>query len=417
VKVLVLGAGVIGVATAHYLAEDGHEVTVVDRQPGPGLETSFGNAGNVCPSYATPWAAPGMRWKAAKWLLERDAPLAVRWGADPRLLGWAASWLANCSRRRFEQNKRRMQRLSRYSLACLQRLRESAGLHYEETTQGILQLLRTERELAAAVDHTRILDAAGIRYRVLDPKGCIDVEPGLAHARVAFAGGLHLPADETGDCQLFTQALAARASRRGVRFRFATTIEGIAVEGGRATGVATSGGLVTTDRYVVALGCGAVPLLAPVDIRLPIQPVKGYSLTLPIARPELAPRASVMDEQTKIAITRLGNRVRVAGTAELGATTIDAPPERFRILERVLRELYPDATEHDRPRYWAGLRPMTPDGPPLLGPTPIDNLLLNVGHGSQGWSMACGSGRILADLVSGRRPEIDLEGLMLGRYA
>jgi len=416
VKVVVLGAGVIGVATAHYLAEDGHEVTVVDRQPGPALETSFGNAGNVCPSYATPWAAPGMRWKAAKWLLQGDAPLAVRWRADPNLLGWAGSWLANCSRRRFEQNKPRMQRLSHYSLACLQRLRQSTGLHYEETTRGILQLLRTERELAAVVDHTRILEAADIPHKVLGPKGCIEVEPGLAHARVPFAGGLHLPADETGDCQLFTQALAEHASRRGVRFRFQTAIEGIAVDGGRATGVATSDGLVAADRYVVALGCGAVPVLAPLGIRLPIQPVKGYSLTLPIARPDLAPRASIMDEHTKVAITRLGNRVRAAGTAELGATTTDAPPERFRTLARVLRELYPDAAGLEQPQYWAGLRPMTPDGPPILGPTPIGNVLLNVGHGSQGWSMACGSGRVVADLVSGRRPEIDLEGLTLERY-
>jgi D-amino-acid dehydrogenase len=392
-------------------------VTVVDRQPGPGLETSFANAGNVCPSYATPWAAPGMRWKAARWLLERDAPLAVRWRADARLLGWAASWLANCSHRRFEQNKRRMQRLSRYSLACLQRLRESAGLHYEETTQGILQLLRTDRELAAVGDHTRILEAAGIPHRVLDPKGCIDIEPGLAYARVPFAGGLHLPADETGDCRLFTQALAERASRRGVRFRFETAVDAIAIEGGRATGVVTSDGLMDADRYVVALGCGAAPLLAPLGLRLPIQPVKGYSLTLPIAQPELAPRASVMDEHTKIAITRLGNRVRAAGTAELGAATTEAPLERFRTLERVLGELYPDAAERDPPQYWAGLRPMTPDGPPILGATPIGNLLLNVGHGSQGWSMACGSGRILADLVSSRPPEIDLAGLTLDRYA
>jgi D-amino-acid dehydrogenase len=417
VRILVLGAGVIGVTTAHHLAEDGHEVVVVDRQPAAGLETSFGNAGNVCPSYATPWAAPGMRWKALKWLLERDAPLAVCWRADANLAAWAGSWLANCSRRRFEQNKRRMQRLSRYSLACLQELRATTGLHYEETTQGILQLLRTDRELARIVDHTRILEAAGIPHKVLGPEGCIDVEPGLAHARVPFAGGLHLPADETGDCQLFTQALAEHASKRGVRFRFRTTVEGIAVEGGRATGVATNGGLVAADRYVVALGCSSAPLLAPLGFRLPIQPVKGYSLTLPIVQPDRAPRASVMDEHTKVAITRIGNRVRAAGTAELGATTIDAPPARFGTLARVLRELYPEAAGPAPPQYWAGLRPMTPDGPPILGPTPIGNLLLNVGHGSQGWSMACGSARVLADLVSGRRPEIDLEGLTLDRYA
>jgi D-amino-acid dehydrogenase len=407
---------VIGVATAHYLAEDGHEVTVVDRQSGPALETSFGNAGNVCPSYATPWAAPGMRWKALKWLLREDAPLEVHWRANADLLRWMESWLGNCSRRRFERNKQRMQRLSRYSLACLQRLRESTGIHYEETTRGILQLLRTNHELAAVVDHTRILEGAGIPHKVLGPKGCVDVEPGLAHARVPFAGGLHLPADETGDCHLFTQALAGHASRQGAKFRFQTQIDGLNVEGGRVKSVATSGEPLTADRYVVALGCWAVRLLAPLGIRLPIQPVKGYSLTLPATFLHLAPRASVMDEHTKIAITRFGDRVRVAGTAELGATSTDAPPERFRNLVQCLQELFPEAADFERPRYWAGLRPMTPDGPPILGRTPIANLFLNAGHGSQGWSMACGSGRIVADLVSGREPQIDLDGLTLARY-
>jgi D-amino-acid dehydrogenase len=415
-KVLVLGAGVIGVATAHYLAEDGHEVTVVDRQPAPALETSFANAGNVCPSYAAPWAAPGMRWKALKWLLQKDAPLDVRWRADADLLGWMGSWLASCSRASFERNKPRMQRLSRYSLGCLQQLREAIGIRYDETRVGILQLMRTEREFAALASHTRILAAAGIPHRVLAPQGCLEIEPALAHAQVAFAGGLHLPADETGDCQLFTQALAEHASRRGVRFRFETAVEGLSVEGECMTGVATSAGPLSADRYVVALGTGAVPLLAPHGIRLPIQPVKGYSVTLPVARFDRAPRASVMDEHNKVAITRLGNRVRAAGTAELGATDTEAPPERLRTLLRSLRELFPDAAEFERPQYWAGLRPMTPDGPPILGRTPIGGLFLNLGHGSQGWSMACGSGRILAHLVGDRAPDINLEGLTLSRY-
>ncbi len=415
-RVLVLGAGVIGVATAWYLAEDGHEVTVVERRPAPALETSFGNAGNVCPSYATPWAAPGMRRKALKWLFQSDAPLAVRWRADPELLRWMGSWLANCSRRRFEQNKPRMQRLSRYSLQCLQALREATGIRYDETRSGILQLLRTAPELAAIADHTRILAAAGIPHSVLDPKACVAVEPALAHAAVAFAGGLHLPADETGDCQLFTQALAEHASRRGVRFRFETTVEGLHVEGGRMTGAATSAGLLSADRYVLALAAGAVPLLAPHGVRLPIQPVKGYSVTFPVARADRAPRASVMDEHTKVAITRFGGRVRAAGTAELGAHGTDAPPDRFGKLLRAMRELFPDAADFSRPQYWAGLRPMTPDGPPILGRSPIGSLFLNVGHGSQGWSMACGSGRILAHVVADRASDINLEGLTFARY-
>jgi D-amino-acid dehydrogenase len=416
-KVLVLGAGVIGVATAHYLAEDGHEVTVVDRQPAPGLETSFGNAGNVCPSYATPWAAPGMRWKALKWLLQKDAPLAVRWRFDPELFRWMGSWLANCSRTRFERNKPQMQRLSRYSLQCLQKVREASGIHYDETRAGILQLLRSEEEVAAVAAHTRILAAAGVPHELLSSRGCVEVEPALAHAQVPFAGGLHLSADETGDCQAFTQALAEHASRRGVRFRFETTVEALQVEGEYLTAVATSAGPLSADRYVVALACGAAPLLAPHGIRVPIQPVKGYSVTLPVARFDRAPRASVMDERNKVAITRLGNRVRAAGTAELGATDVEAPPARFGKLLASLRELFPDAADLARPQYWAGLRPMTPDGPPVLGRTPIGGLFLNIGHGSQGWSMACGSGRILAHVLADRAPDINLDGLTLARYA
>ncbi len=416
-RVVVLGAGVVGVATAYYLAEDGHEVTVIERQSAPALETSFGNAGNVCPSYATPWAAPGMRWKALKWLLQDESPLRVDWQADAAFVRWVLGWLANCSRRRFERNKARMQRLSRYSLACLQALREATGIEYDQTTRGILQLLRTRAELAAIADHTRLLDRAGLPYRLLDPRECIAVEPALAYAVAPFAGGLHLPLDETGDCNAFAQALAEQASRRGVRFRFETTVERLALEGARVTGVATSDGPVRADRVVVALGIGAVPLLRAVGVRLPIQPVKGYSLTLPIARFDRAPAASVMDEHTKVAITRLGNRLRAAGTAELGADSIDAPVQRFRTIERTLRELFPEAGDLERVARWAGLRPMTPDGPPLLGRTAIADLFLNVGHGAQGWSMACGSGRIVAHLVSDKRPDIDIEGLTLERYA
>jgi D-amino-acid dehydrogenase len=416
-RVVVLGAGVVGVATAYYLAEDGHDVTVIDRQPAPALETSFGNAGNVCPSYATPWAAPGMRWKALKWLVQSEAPLRVDWRADGPFLRWVLAWLANCSRARFERNKPRMQRLSRYSLACLQALRDATGIAYDQTTRGILQLLRTEAELAAIVAHTRILDKGGIPYRVLAAGDCVAIEPALAHAQAAFAGGLHLPLDETGDCNLFAQALAERASQHGARFRMETVVERLALEGARVVGVVTGDGSVRADRVVVALGIGSVSLLDAVGVRVPIQPVKGYSLTLPIARFDRAPQSSVMDEHTKVAITRLGNRVRAAGTAELGAASLDAPRDRFATILRALRDLFPEAGNADRASYWAGLRPMTPDGPPILGRTGVAGLYVNVGHGAQGWSMACGSGRIVAHLVSDRKPDIDIEGLTLERYA
>jgi len=416
-KVIVLGAGVIGVATAHYLVEDGHEVTVIDRQAGPGRETSFANAGSVCPSYATPWAAPGMRWKALRWLLQKDAPLRVHLRLDPALLRWALSWLAHCSPERFAVNKPRMQRLSHYSLGCLQALRAATGIRYAETTRGVLQLLRTEAELAAADRHVRILAAAGIPHALLDPPKCIEVEPALAHAHVPFAGGVHLPRDESGDCHQFTERLAERAASRGARFRFGTVVERIEVEGGDATGIVTSEGTLRADRYVVALGVAATELLKPLGIRLPIQPVRGFSVTLPITRADRAPLASIIDEHTKVAITRLDDRLRAAGAAEIGSRSTEAPADRIRAILGSVRDLFPSAADFGTVERWAGLRPMTPDGPPLLGPTRIANVLLNVGHGGQGWSMACGSGRAVADLVAGRRPEIDLDGLTLSRYA
>jgi D-amino-acid dehydrogenase len=358
-----------------------------------------------------------MRWKALKWLLQDDSPLRVEWRADAAFLRWALAWMGHCSRRRFERNKTRMQRLSRYSLACLQALRESTGIAYDETTRGILQLLRTEGELAGVANHVRILDRAGIPHKLLDPNGCVRIEPALAHAQAPFAGGLHLPLDETGDCHLFSQQLAEHASRRGARFRFETVVERLEFEAGRLVGASTADGVVRADRVVVALGIGSARLLAAAGVRVPMQPVKGYSVTLPVARFERAPQSSVMDEHTKVAITRLGNRLRAAGTAELGAASLDAPPDRFRTILRALRELFPDAADFARPQHWAGLRPMTPDGPPVLGRTGVANLFVNVGHGAQGWSMACGSGRIVAHLVSDKKPDIDLDGLTIERYA
>jgi D-amino-acid dehydrogenase len=416
VKVLVLGAGVIGVTTAYYLAQDGHEVTVLDRQPGAGLEASFANAGNVCPGYATPWAAPGMRSKALRWMLKQHAPLKLNFRADPALLAWMGRWLRECAPERFRVNKARMQHLSYYSLRCLQGLRREIGLDYDRASEGILQLLRTGAEVDAVANHLPVLQAAGIPHRLVDARGCVTLEPALEYARVPFAGGLHLPGDETGDCYQFTQALAEHASARGVRFRFETSVEELRTEGDRVVGAGTADGVINADRYVVALGHESVRLLAPRSIRLPIQPVKGYSVTLPITAFDHAPRASVMDEQSKVAITRLGNRIRAAGTAELGATDLATPPERFETLLDTLRSLFPEAADESRADFWAGMRPMTPDGPPVLGATPFTNLFLNVGHGSQGWSMACGSARVVAQLVSGKDPGLDIEGLTLERY-
>ena len=415
-KVLVLGAGVIGVTTAYYLAQNGHEVTVVDRREGVGLEASYANGGNVCPGYATPWAAPGMRSKALRWMRQENAPLKLNLRADPAMLAWMMRWLRECKPERFRVNKSRMQHLSYYSLRCLQGLRREIGLEYERTSDGILQLLRTAEEVDAVANHLPVLKEAGIPHRLVDRRGCTTLEPALEFARVPFAGGLHLPGDETGDCYIFTQSLAEQASARGVRFRFDTDVTGLRVEGGLVAAVETSDGPLFADRVVVALGHESVRLLSPVGVRLPIQPVKGYSVTLPITASDHAPRASVMDEHTKIAITRLGNRIRAAGTAELGATELDTPPERFEVLLDTLRDLFPEAADESRAFFWAGMRPMTPDGPPVLGATPVANLFLNVGHGSQGWSMACGSARVVAQVVSGEDPGLDIAGLTLERY-
>ena len=415
-RVLVLGAGVVGVTTAHYCHALGHEVTVVDRREGAGLETSFANAGDVCPSYATPWAAPGMRWKAFKWMFEKDAPARLNLRPDPRLARWMLSWFFNCSATRFAVNKPRMQRIAHYSRACLEALRRETGIEYDQTTLGILQLFRTPQELEAAGHHTRILTASGIPHRLLDAKGCVAADPGLARATVALAGGLHMPADETSDPYKFTQALSARLAAAGVRFEYRTQVLRLVRDGDSIAGVETPSGLLRADRYVVALASGSVPLLAPLGIRLPVIPVKGYSITVPIADAMFSPRSGVIDEHCKVAITRMGDRLRAAGTAELGATDTGAPVERCRVILRAARELYPQAAEYSNPQLWAGMRPMTPDGPPLLGPTRCTNLLLNVGHGSQGWTQACGSARVLADLVSGKKPDIDIEGLTLSRY-
>lgn len=417
-RILILGSGVVGVTSAYYLAQKGHEVTVLDRQPAAGMETSFANAGQVSPGYSAPWAGPGIPLKAMKWLMMHHSPLVIRPGLDPRLYFWLAKMLANCTEAAYRRNKARMVRLAEFSRDALRELRAETGIAYDERAKGTLQLFRTHKQLDHVGDDTVVLDAHNVPYEVLDVTGCIAVEPALARVREKFVGGLRLPGDETGDAHLFTQRLAAIAQKRGVSFRYGVSVEHLRAEGGRITGAALEGGeLLTADLYVAAMGSYTPALLKPLGIDLPIYPVKGYSLTLPITDPAAAPESTVMDETYKIAITRLGDRIRVGGTAELAGFSLDLPESRRQTLAFSVGDLFPDGGDLSKATFWTGLRPMTPDGTPIVGPTAYGNLYTNTGHGTLGWTMACGSGRVLADLIGGQAPDIASDDFAVSRYA
>jgi D-amino-acid dehydrogenase len=416
VKVLVLGGGVIGVTTAWYLAKAGHAVTVVDRQAGPALETSFANAGEVSPGYASPWAGPGVPVKAIKWLLMKHGPLVIRPRPDPAMWLFMLKMLRNCTTARYAVNKARMIPIAEYSRDCLRALRSEIGIHYDEESRGTLQLFRREAQLDGTAGDIAVLKQYGVPYEVLDRSGCIAAEPALAAVKEKFVGGLRLPEDETGDCHMFTRALAARGAECGVKFCFSTSIEHLVVEGARIAGVVTSAGLLRADSYVLALGSWSPQLLKPLHISIPVYPVKGYSITVPVKDPAAAPVSTVMDESYKVAITRLGSRIRVGGTAEISGYSNVLHLKRRATLDHSLTDLFPGGGDLAQATFWCGLRPMTPDGPPLVGPTRYTNLHLNTGHGTLGWTMACGSGRVLADLLSGRKPEVDIGELAMSRY-
>ena len=416
VKVLVLGAGVVGVTIAYELAGAGHDVTVVDRQDGPARETSYANAGEVSPGYSAPWAGPGVPLKAVKWLLMRHRPLVIRPHLDWALIRWSLATLANCTAARYAINKARMVRLAEYSRDCLRALRAATGIAYDERMQGTLQLFRTQKQFDGSAGDIAVLRKSGVAFDLLDRDGCIRHEPALARVRAKFVGGLLLPGDETGDCLKFSERLAALAAERGVAFRFATAIHAIARSGERIEGVATSAGTLAADAYVVALGSHSPLQLAPIGIRIPVYPVKGYSITVPIVDPAGAPESTVMDETHKVAVTRLGDRIRVGGTAELAGYTLRLHEARRDTLSHVVGDLFPGGGDVARAEFWCGLRPMTPDGTPVVGPTPIKNLFLATGHGTLGWTMAAGTARVIADVVSGRAAGIDLDGLTIARY-
>ena len=420
-NVIVLGSGVIGTTTAWYLAQRGARVTVIDRQPGAALETSYANAGQVSPGYSTPWAAPGIPLKAMKWLFQRHAPLAIRADGSLFQLRWMAQMLANCSSARYAVNKERMMRVSEYARDCLRTLRADTGIAYEERSRGTLQLFRTQAQLDAAARDIAVLEECGVPYELLDGDALAAAEPALAHRPGKLAGGLRLPNDETGDCQLFTTRLAQMAEAAGVTFRFGTEVRELVRRGSHIEGVRIAGAdgveqTLIADRYVLAFGSYSRALAASLGLDLPVYPVKGYSLTVPLIDAARAPLSTVLDETYKVAVTRFDERIRVGGMAELGGFDLRLNPRRRETLEMVVNDLFPGGGDVKAAEFWTGLRPMTPDSTPIIGATPFPELFLNTGHGTLGWTMSCGAGALVADLVTGRQPAIRHDDLGLVRY-
>ncbi|AEA59664.1 D-amino acid dehydrogenase [Burkholderia gladioli] len=414
-RVVILGSGVVGVTSAYYLARAGHEVTVIDREAGPALETSFANAGQISPGYAAPWAAPGVPLKAVKWMFEKHAPLAIRLDGTRFQLQWMWQMLRNCTAERYAVNKGRMVRLAEYSRDCFQALRADTGIAYEGRTGGTLQLFRTQAQFDGAAKDIAVLRDANVPFELLTADQLKNAEPALAAVSHKLTGGLRLPGDETGDCQLFTTRLAAMAEELGVQFRYNTPIDALAIAGGRIAGVQCGGELVRGDAYVVALGSYSTRFLSNI-VKIPVYPLKGYSITAPIVDTAAAPVSTVLDETYKIAITRFDSRIRVGGMAEIAGFDKRLNQARRETLEMCVNDLFPGGGDTSKASFWTGLRPMTPDGTPIVGRTPVPNLFLNTGHGTLGWTMSCGSGQLLADLMSGKKPAIQADDLSVHRY-
>ncbi|WP_142848507.1 D-amino acid dehydrogenase [Telmatospirillum sp. J64-1] len=417
-KALVMGAGVVGVTAAWYLARSGYDVTVIERREGAGLETSFANGGQVSPCHAEPWANPGTPRKMLKWLGKPDAPLVARWTRwDPALWRWGISFLANCTAARTEINTERTLRVALYSRQCLSELREETGIQYDQSLLGILHIYRDEAEFEGARHAAETMARYGLVRQVKTPAQCLDIEPALRTVGNQLAGGIFTPQDESGDAHLFTTRLAGMAAEAGVTFSWNTSIQGFEREGDRLSAVVTDKGRFTADAYVLALASYSPLLARQLGLRLPIYPAKGYSITAPLDPDRhIAPRVSITDDENKLVFSRLGNRLRAAGTAEMAGWDASLTEIRAQTVLRKTRELFPQGAEYDRTEFWAGLRAVTPDSVPILGATPVRNLWLNTGHGTLGWTMACGAGRLLADLIAGRKPDIDPGGLGLDRF-
>jgi len=409
-RVVVLGSGVIGVSTAWWLSRAGHDVTVIDRRSGPAQETSFANGGQISVSYAEPWASPGAPLKLLRWMMRDDAPMVFRPRLDARQWAWGVQFLRECLPGRFEPNLRAMVRLSEYSRSTLRAMRSELGLEYDQVQRGILHFYRDAAAFEASQRGGGIMRDLGIDRRVVSPDEVVALEPALGPHRASIVGGDFTPDDESGDVHKFTVALADHCTRAGVDFQYDTQITRLIPEGGQIRAVETidargAFGSREADAFVVAMGVGSPALVKPLGLRVPVYPAKGYSLTLPVRHGALAPTVSLSDSSHKLVMSRFGDRFRLAGTAELSGYSRALDERRCASMLNYARTLFPDAFNVEDVRYWSGLRPTTPSNVPLIGRTRIANLYLNTGHGTLGWTMGAGSGRALADLLSGRRPE------------
>lgn len=406
-KILILGAGVIGVTSAWYLSRAGHQVTVVDRQPGAALETSRANGGQIAAGHAEPWASPEVVPKLLRWMGREDAPLLFRPRADWAQWRWGLGFLRECLPGRFGRNTRNLSSLAVYSRDCLRALRDETGIEYDQLSRGILHFCTEQDEFDALTRHAALPGDQGIRREVKTVAECLEIEPALGSSRTPIVGGVFTPDDESGDAHIFTQALARLAIAQGTVFRIGTAIESFDSNVDSITGVRLAGGTperLVADAYVVALGSYSPLILEPVGIRIPVYPLKGYSITIPLSAETaaLAPIVSLTDESKKLVFSRLGGRLRVAGTAELSGYDLGVNAARCAAIRERTRVLFPGVDEGAEVEYWAGLRPATPTNAPLIGATRYPNLFLNTGHGTLGWTLACGSARALAEIVSGR---------------
>jgi D-amino-acid dehydrogenase len=404
----VLGAGVVGVTSAWYLAAAGHEVTVLDRRPEPGLETSFANGGQISAGHAEPWAKPSVVPKIFGWLGREDAPLLFRPRADWAQWRWGLGFLRECMPGRFERNSRTLSGLALYSRECLRALRRGTGIRYDELSRGILHFCTSQRDFESVAAHAEAVRAMGISRHIKSARECLAIEPALEDSRSPVVGGVYTPEDESGDARRFTQELARHCAQKGVRFEMQKSVDAFEAAGGRVESVRLGAERLRADAFVVSLGSYSPLLLDPLGIRIPVYPLKGYSVTLPLppAQADSAPMVSLTDEAHKIVISRLGNRLRAAGTAELTGYDTSVNAIRCDAIVQRIRHLFPALGTIEPVDRWAGLRPATPDNVPIIGRTRLQNLFLNTGHGTLGWTLACGSGRVLADLVSGRTPEV-----------
>ena len=417
-KVVVLGAGIIGTTSAYFLAKQGHEVTVIDRQDSVSMETSHANAGCLSYGFTSPWASPGLPFSVLKWVLTGRSPLIINPNMSVETIKFLYRMYKNCNSRSYEINKSRMLRVANYSQKALLEIETDFDLYYEQKKQGSLQLFWDSKEIEKAQKDIAILDKFNINSQLLSAEECVKIEPGLQYVKNKLAGGIQFMDDFTGNCYLFSTEVYKKCVEMGVNFEFNTEIKSLQISNDKIASVSTDSGEIKADCYSVSLGSYSTKILSKIGIEIPIYPVKGYSITLPVLSNEDAPQSTIMDEKNKIAITRLGDRIRVAGMAHLTDFDNNLRTKSLDSLMSGLDLLFPKSYESSKEtNFWTGFRPSTPDGTPIIGPTPFNNLFLNTGHGTLGWTMSAGSGKLLANLVSGIDPEISTEGIDMSRYS